>query len=257
MMALAQHIVGRGAAAAAGALACALLAQPAMAQRHVQEKLSVSRIDGSPMEIEIVRPQTGGRVPLVVVVEGACAPGEAGAGAKALDPRANPGRPFARLTVNAANCTADVAGQLVLDHLRALEYVRRRVSWWNAELLVWGSSDGAAIAAQLAAFTPETARVVLGGADAKVSNILKDAAFSTLVFHGADDQTRPVVDVKAAAASAKAAEAAMEFWEIPGMEHDLVSAGGNANALRAGLIAWLFDDKPASVAAARKLAKAE
>src|SRR5262245_57400051 len=120
-MAAMQHQSGKearlGTAGAAVAALALAFAEPAFGQRPVEETISVARIDGSEIKVEIVRPQTGGRVPLVLVVEGSCAEGEAGAGAKALDPRNNPGRPFARLMVaKTESCSADVAGQRVLDH---------------------------------------------------------------------------------------------------------------------------------------------
>jgi pimeloyl-ACP methyl ester carboxylesterase len=51
----------------------------------------------------------------------------------------------------------------VMDHLRAIQHLRRRAPWWNGRLLVWGFSDGGRIGARVAAFSPETSRVALGG----------------------------------------------------------------------------------------------
>ncbi len=53
--------------------------------------------------------------------------------------------------------------QRVLDHLRVIQHLRKHASWWNGEIYLLGWSDGAAIGARVAAYTPEVKRAVLGG----------------------------------------------------------------------------------------------
>jgi pimeloyl-ACP methyl ester carboxylesterase len=53
--------------------------------------------------------------------------------------------------------------QRVLDHLRAIQHLRKHASWWNGEIYLFGWSDGGMIGAHVAAYTPEVKRAVLGG----------------------------------------------------------------------------------------------
>ena len=53
--------------------------------------------------------------------------------------------------------------QRVLDHLRVIQYLRKHADWWNGEIYLLGWSDGAAIGARVAAYTPEVKRAVFGG----------------------------------------------------------------------------------------------
>lgn len=53
--------------------------------------------------------------------------------------------------------------QRALDHLRALQFLRKHADWWDGRLFIWGFSDGAHIATRVGAFTPETQGMVLGG----------------------------------------------------------------------------------------------
>ncbi|MDP5211093.1 S9 family peptidase, partial [Microbulbifer sp. 2205BS26-8] len=53
--------------------------------------------------------------------------------------------------------------QRVFDHLRAIQYLRKNAAWWNGEIRLFGWSDGGAMGAHIAAYTPEVVRAVLGG----------------------------------------------------------------------------------------------
>lgn len=53
--------------------------------------------------------------------------------------------------------------QRVFDHLRVVQHLRKHADWWNGEIFLFGWSDGGAIGAHIAAYTPEVTRAVLGG----------------------------------------------------------------------------------------------
>lgn len=53
--------------------------------------------------------------------------------------------------------------QRVLDHLRALQHLRRYAEWWNGEVLINGYSDGGTVGVMLASYYPHVTRAALGG----------------------------------------------------------------------------------------------
>lgn len=147
---------------------------------NTEQTLTTARVDGSPLQMFVSLPAGTGKVPLVLVIDGSgCV------SSKREDFRANylaiPGRisrPVATLAVEkpgveagatwGAKCSETFLryysiDQRVFDHLRAIQHLRKHVNWWNGDLYVYGWSDGGMIAAQVAAYTPEAKRVVLGG----------------------------------------------------------------------------------------------
>jgi len=150
------------------------------AAQVIERTLTVPRIDGSPLELFITLPASDAKVPLVLLVDGSgCV------SSKRADFRANTlaigsrvGRAVATLSVEksgvapgadwGSKCSETYAryysiDQRVLDHLRAIEHLRKHAGWWNREIYLFGWSDGGLIGAQVAAYTPEVKRAVLGG----------------------------------------------------------------------------------------------
>ena len=168
------------------ALMC-LLALPAGAAIH-QQTVFVPRVDGSMIKVLINRPVTARKIPILLGIDGSVCfpstlegyiehmtPGALGIGGYA---RVIVEKPGPRMPPKGGNgtyrvgpdfrCSTDfkkhyTIERRVLDHLRVIEYLRDHASWWNGKLLIWGFSDGAHVAAQVGAYTPETQRMVLIG----------------------------------------------------------------------------------------------
>ena len=148
---------------------------------NVEQTISISRVDGSPLQLFVTVPEsTATKVPLVLIIDGSgCV------SSKREDFRANylavggrVGRAVATLAVEKPGVEPGAAwgskcsetflrhysiDQRVLDHLRAIQHLRKHASWWNGDIYLYGWSDGGMIGAQVAAYTPEVKRAVLGG----------------------------------------------------------------------------------------------
>jgi pimeloyl-ACP methyl ester carboxylesterase len=160
------------------------------AQAAVVESISLSipRIDGSTLAVAVTRPSVATTMPIVLAIGGSlCIPTHASDQIERLSPTSSGPVPYALVIVETPEptipprsedgsinigpdfrCSDDFKSRYsiderVLDHLRAIQYLRRRAPWWNGQLLIWGFSDGGRIGARVAAFSPETTRVVLGG----------------------------------------------------------------------------------------------
>lgn len=147
---------------------------------------AVTRVDGSAIETRVLRGDGGGRMPIVLAIDGSlCIPSTLGNLTKTLEPTG--AERFALLviekpgpTIPEPNADGDFEigpelactetfkkyysiDQRIDDHLRVIQHLRRRADWWDGRLLIWGVSDGARIGTRVAAYTPETVRVILGG----------------------------------------------------------------------------------------------
>lgn len=137
----------------------------------------------------ITRPSGRDRVPIVLAVDGSlCIPSRAGSYIQGLLPEASGLKAYALVTVEKPEPTplpprgedgsyrigpehrcSDAfkryysIDQRVLDHLRAIQHLRTHAPWWDGRLYLWGFSDGGRVASVVGAYTPETARMVLGG----------------------------------------------------------------------------------------------
>jgi pimeloyl-ACP methyl ester carboxylesterase len=188
-----NRIVPKSPRSAATVVAFVLLAQfsVAAAQAAVtieNSSFSIPRIDGSELTISVARPPDAEKVPIVLAIGGSlCIPTMASDQVERLLPTASAATPYALVIVEtpaptnpprAADGSIEIGpdfrcsdefkqrysiDERVMDHLRAIQHLRRRAPWWNGQLFVWGFSDGGRIGARVAAYTPETARVVLGG----------------------------------------------------------------------------------------------
>lgn len=153
-----------------------------------EETLTVTREDGSLIQVMVSRPSVSKKVPIVLAIDGSlCIPSRLGSSMERLSPAASGLGPYALVTVEKPEPTQPVRDangsfnigpdfqcteafkkyysidQRVLDHLRAIQHLRRRADWWDGKLYVWGFSDGGRIGSRVGAFAPETQRMVLGG----------------------------------------------------------------------------------------------
>lgn len=175
-------------------LSMALTLAPRSEAQLIEQTLSTMRVDGSHVEIMISRPNNPGLIPIVLAIDGSlCIPSRISNFMDHLSPATSGFGPYALVTVEKPKPSQPVMGadgsynigpdftctntfkkyysidQRVVDHLHAIQYLRRHAGWWDGRLFVWGFSDGAHIASRVASFTPETMRVVLGGMGGGVS----------------------------------------------------------------------------------------
>lgn len=154
----------------------------------LDQTVTSTRVDGSPLQILVSRPSATGKMPIVLAIDGSlCIPSRLSEYMGRLSPEASGLGAYALVTVEKPEPTQpamDADGsysigpdfrctetfkkyysidQRVLDHLRAIQYLRRHADWWDGRLFLWGFSDGARIASRVGALTPETQRMVLGG----------------------------------------------------------------------------------------------
>ena len=61
--------------------------------------------------------------------------------------------------------------QRVVDHLRAIQHLRKHASWWNGDIYLVGWSDGASIGVSVAAYTTEVKRAVFLGMGGGISMV--------------------------------------------------------------------------------------
>jgi predicted esterase len=174
-------------------LAFFLLAQFSVAAVQATVKVesssfSIPRIDGSKLTVNVTKPPVATEMPIVLAIGGSiCIPTITSEQIERLSPIASGAIPYALVIVETPEPTIPTRSEdgsinigpdfqcsdsfkkhysideRVMDHLRAIQFLRRRAPWWNGQLLVWGFSDGGRIGARVAAFSPETTRVVLGG----------------------------------------------------------------------------------------------
>lgn len=155
----------------------------------VSEQLVALRADGSKIAAMVVRPDASAKLPILMYIDGSmCIPSMLGESATFLRDGLEGRRArYALVVVEKPSptqpptdadggysigpeftCSADFKKHYSIDdrttdHLRIIAALRRHAPWWNGRLLLWGHSDGARVAARLAAYVPETSRVVLGG----------------------------------------------------------------------------------------------
>lgn len=144
----------------------------------IAEILVTERLDGSLINLIIERPEHEVGLPIVLFIDGS---GCQSANRKGF-------QEFSRLPDSYAESSAKVfvdksgvnpsgeksectqtfsdyysIDQRVVDHLRAIQHLRRHASWWNGEIYLVGWSDGASIGVSVAAYTPEVTRAVFLG----------------------------------------------------------------------------------------------
>lgn len=148
---------------------------------NIEQTVTVSRVDGSALQLFITLPEpAAAKVPLVLVIDGSgcvssrreefrayylAVPGQVGRAVATLaveKPGVQPGAGWG------SKCSETFLryysiDQRVLDHLRAIQHLRKHASWWNGEMYLFGWSDGGLIGAHVASYTPEIKRAVLGG----------------------------------------------------------------------------------------------
>jgi len=161
-------------------VAVSLTMFPVNAQ-SVAEMIVIDRLDGSPINLLIERPEHEVDVPIVLFIDGSGCESAKREGFQGFSrlPDAM-AESAAKVFVDKSGVDSNVEGsgcsqkfldyysidQRVLDHLRAIQYLRRNAAWWNGEIYLVGWSDGAMIGVSVAAYTPEVTRAVflaLGG----------------------------------------------------------------------------------------------
>lgn len=150
--------------------------------------LSIARVDGSKIRVDIVRPSVKGQIPILMAIGGSiCMPTRTSEQIERLSPKVSQKGDYALVIVETPGPTipkqsADGSYEIgpaficsdafkkhysiderAMDHLRAIQYLRRHAPWWNGKLFIWGYSDGGRIGSRVAAYSPETVRVMLGG----------------------------------------------------------------------------------------------
>jgi pimeloyl-ACP methyl ester carboxylesterase len=165
-------VIGWGALAALGLLVTA----PAGAAAQPGRSHSVVRTDGSRLVYHVDRPQRAARAGAILVLQGSgCDP--VGSDARVI----GYGRSLApeRMLVTiekygvgssasgetVEGCSADywrgnTLTRRVLDALAVIAALRQE-PWWNGDVVLFGGSEGGAVAAMLAPFVPETRAVIV------------------------------------------------------------------------------------------------
>lgn len=162
-----------------GVLAC--FSAASASDPNVEQTIAISRVDGSALTLFVTVPKSNAaQVPLVLTIDGSgCVSSRRKDFAANFFPvTGRSGRAVATLAVEkpgvepgagwGSNCSETFLryysiDQRVLDHLRAIQHLRKHASWWNGEIYLYGWSDGGMIGAHVAAYTPEVKRAVLGG----------------------------------------------------------------------------------------------
>lgn len=165
-----------------------LLAATPCAAAIEDSSLTVVRVDGSEIVAHVTRQVAEGPIPMVLAIDGSvCLPSRLNASMPRLAPPQDGLPPYALVTVEKPGVEApepEADGSIrigpdfecpdefktrysvdrrILDHLRVLQILRRDAEWWDGRLFLWGFSEGASVATRVAAFAPETRRIVLGG----------------------------------------------------------------------------------------------
>ena len=149
------------------------LAAPAAGQGHSATSHALDRPDGSRIDYPVGRRAPRGRQPLLLML--------AGSGCDSVLRNDRIGWMAARLAPRHALLTVEKYGvspgadgeacsaefwrgntlhQRVLDAAQVVAALRRQ-GWWNGELVLFGGSEGGAVAAMLAPLLPETKAVIV------------------------------------------------------------------------------------------------
>ena len=165
------------------------LANPAAAQEPRTH--SLARPDGSRLSFHLDRPGPSGRRPLLLVLQGSgCDPVGPDARVNSYGRMLAPG--YVRLTIEKygvatggepliEGCTAafwrgNTLSRRVADAVQVIAHLRG-APWWNGELVVFGGSEGGAVAAMAAPLLPETRAVIIwsSGIGVPVGSLIRAA----------------------------------------------------------------------------------
>jgi hypothetical protein len=153
-----------------------LLSDPT-ADPHVFAVDQVISLDEREIVFYVDKPASDTPMPLLVMIDGSGCVGQRRPVLETLySPRADQPYQFARLRVEKPGVTDTADGppcseeflrhysidNRVTDHLRVLQHLSANADWWDGRLLIWGWSDGADIAAQIAIYRAGVDRLVLG-----------------------------------------------------------------------------------------------
>ncbi|WP_417476043.1 alpha/beta hydrolase family protein [Maricaulis sp.] len=137
----------------------------------------VNSVDEREIVFYVDRPAADGAMPLLVMVDGSGCVGQRRPAFESLyAPGADQEYRFARLRVEKPGVDASASGEpcsetflrhysiddRVTDHLRVLQHLSATADRWDGTLYIWGWSDGADIAAQIAIYRSDVDRMILG-----------------------------------------------------------------------------------------------
>lgn len=255
--------------------------------RLLEQTLAVVRADGSSIDVMVSRPLGIKRVPIVLAVDGSlCIPSRLSEYMDRLSPESSGLAPYALVTVEKPEpsqptmetdgsysigpefqCSATFKkyysiDQRVLDHLRAIQFLRRHADWWDGRIFVWGFSDGARIASRVAAFTPETQRVVLGGLGGGISMASEFEDFHICPKERTENRDKCIEDLKAQfnamrenPTSSQTWSGDANTWRAWASRLDAVESNILKDVAVPVLVFHGSEDKSVPVASARLLAK--
>ena len=155
---------------------------------------SLQRADGSLITYHLLNRATEGRQSLILMLQGSgCGPVIERKWLRTEPPVLAPGRAVlaiekygvadGNITANGFEdgCSHDywrgnTLHQRVFDATQTLAHLRKE-EWWNGELIIYGGSEGGAIAAMLAPLIPETRSVIIfsSGIGVSVSDLIRSA----------------------------------------------------------------------------------
>ncbi len=232
------------------------LAPSASAQDALQR---LERPDGSGIEFRLAGPATRGRGPMLLMLQGS--------GCESVD--RNPRLPWmaARLAPRHAVVTIEKYGvargadgegcsaeywrrntlqQRVADALQVIAAVRHQ-GWWNGELVLFGGSEGGAVAAMLAPLVPETRAVVIwsSGIGLPIGDMIRSALPPAM----AEEAVRVFAEARANPTGERQWAGASYRWWADSV--DLVPARGLLDMAAPVLIIHGTRDASAPVASAR------
>ena len=232
------------------------LAPSASAQDALQR---LERPDGSGIDFRLAGPATRGRGPMLLMLQGS--------GCESVD--RNPRLPWmaARLAPRHAVVTIEKYGvargadgescsaeywrrntlqQRVADALQVIAAVRHQ-GWWNGELVLFGGSEGGAVAAMLAPLVPETRAVVIwsSGIGLPIGDMIRSALPPAM----AEEAVRVFAEARANPTGERQWAGASYRWWADSV--DLVPARGLLDMAAPVLIIHGTRDASAPVASAR------
>ncbi len=138
---------------------------------------TIKTVDEIDLTYHLDVPNIKSAVPLMLIIDGSSCGGPKPGLFDIMRPNPQTPLPYARLIVEKIGVGLEDSGEScsdlfsqnysiedrLLQHMRALQHIRKNAPWWDGDLLIWGWSDGGDIGARLTAYYPNTKRAVLGG----------------------------------------------------------------------------------------------
>lgn len=177
-----------------------------------KETITVQRPDGSPIELLISRPADKVDLPILIFIDGSgCVSATRERFNQVVDLPEWLERSIATLVVEKPGVEPGAAwgspcsetflkyysvDQRVMDHLKAIHYLRKHAGWWNRQIFVVGWSDGATMATYVVAYTPEVRRAVFGGMGGGIPMAKQFEDYMTCTPDRTDDREKCISDLR-------------------------------------------------------------